>query len=109
MNKDMENFKGKPEKILSFKEHSKTDNEILNEGAIWKKPSVLFALLWRTYSKVKGANDEDKRAKYQAQMTWISGQMTFSYIKSLEDKIDSLSKDIKRLKVWVKNKKDQTE
>ncbi len=90
-------FKGKPKKIMSFNEHSKTDNEMINEGAIWKSPTVLFALLWRTYSKVKSSNDADKRAKYQAQMTWISGQMTFSYIKSLEEKIDSLSKDIKRL------------
>ncbi len=82
----------------TFIEHFKTDEELLMEGAVWKKPSVLFALLWRTYSKIKSSNNADDRAKYQAQMSWISGQMTFSYIKALEEKIDALQRDIRRLK-----------
>lgn len=80
----------------SFKEHNMSDEELLNEGAIWKKPALLFALLWRTYSKVKGAKNPDERAKYQAQMTWISGQMTFSYIKSLEDKLVEIEKKLEK-------------
>ncbi len=79
----------------TFKEHFQSDAELLTEGAVFKKPSVLFALLWRTYSKVNGATDEKERAKYQAQLSWISGQMTFSYIKAIEDKLEGIEKQLK--------------
>ena len=86
------------ETMQTFKEHNMSDEYMLSEGALAKSPTILFGLLWRTYSKIKGSTDPDSRAKYQAQMTWIIGQLSFSYIKELDEKIEQLSRDTKRLK-----------
>jgi len=82
----------------SFREHVKTDEEVLSEGAVTKSPLFLFGLLWRTYSKIKGSMNDSDRAKYQAQLIWINGQLTFSYIKALEEKLEGIERELKSIK-----------
>ena len=89
--------------MVTFKEHT----EHLEELRIMKNPVALFAVMAKLNSDVKGAKDEDtaRMNRKIANMIWVGAQMQFSFLGSLEKqikemdkKLDSLNREIKRLK-----------